>query len=388
MSAARSRRSAWPILMVMAGARSASVAVSAVEFGASRSSTPLVKAVLPANCLRRVKLNSPPLISTATAEMSCSFAASGRLRALRADLTELWSTLNAEPQRDILPAVAGRSATVILHSGLGLDGKTGKPIWSVGQPRAILAASGNKSLPRAVTARTARQSAACPFRRLPRQLTLRPRASPADPISPRDDPRWARRLPWVAPVEPATHPFVHLAFAATLVNVCIPWSILWLATRRHFLSMRLLLALPAAVAIALSGSMTVIDILQSRNPPGPGIGYWISCTVLLSLSGLPIVAYVFALASCLIRRNWRKASLLVAGAGLAAIVIAAGMFGVGNRCVGPDRALRLVGLASRRLSGCFCRRSTHTHRTACAASGPVRCLANAPPRGVLPASAA
>ena len=50
------------------------------------------------------------------------------------------------------------------------------------------------------------------------------------------------------------------------------------------------MAMPAAVAIALTGSMAVIDILQRQNPPGPGIGYWIRYTLLLSLSGLPIVA--------------------------------------------------------------------------------------------------
>jgi hypothetical protein len=92
--------------------------------------------------------------------------------------------------------------------------------------------------------------------------------------------------------------------------------------------MRFLLALPAAVAIALVGPMAVMDTLQRQKPPGPGLGYWISRTALLSLGGLPVVAYVLALGSSLVRRRWRKAGRLVAGAGLAAIVIAAWMLGL------------------------------------------------------------
>ena len=47
---------------------------------------------------------------------------------------------------------------------------------------------------------------------------------------------------------------------------------------RRCLSVRLLLAMPAAVAFTLAGSMAVIDILQSQNPPGPGIRDWIQYT--------------------------------------------------------------------------------------------------------------
>ncbi len=253
---------------------------------------------------------------------------SGRLRALRADLTELWSMVDDEPTREILPASSGGPATVVLNRGLGLDGKTGTPIWSVGKATAILPAADGRSLPRALEGPEG--STVC---RMPLPMTAQGTYAPAlgvpaRPASPRDDPRWERRLPWAAPVEPFANPVVQLAFVATLLNICIPWSILWLATRRRFFSVRLLLAMPAAVAFALTGSMAVIKTLQSQNPPGPGIGYWIRYALLLSLGGLPIVAFAYALGSSVIRRRFRKVWFLVAGAGVAAIVIAASMLGL------------------------------------------------------------
>ncbi len=253
---------------------------------------------------------------------------SGRLRALRADLTELWSTQDGEPVREILPASTGRPATVILNTGLGLDGKAGTPIWSVGKATAILPATDGKSLPLALEGPDGSTICRMALATTDQGSYAPALGVPARPASPRDDPRWERPLPWVAQVEPVADPVVQLALAATLCNICIPWSILWLATRRRFFSVRLLMAMPAAVAIALTGSMAVIEILQSQNPPGPGIGYWIRYTLLLSLGGLPIAACAYAVGSSLIRRRWRTVGLLVALAGLAAIVIGACMFGV------------------------------------------------------------
>ena len=50
---------------------------------------------------------------------------------------------------------------------------------------------------------------------------------------------------------------------ATVVNVCFPVMLLWLATRRRFWSMRLLIALPVVVAVSMAGSSTLIS-LDSR----------------------------------------------------------------------------------------------------------------------------
>ena len=48
---------------------------------------------------------------------------------------------------------------------------------------------------------------------------------------------------------------------ATVVNVCIPVMLLWLATRRRFWSLRLLLALPAVVAVSMAGTSTLISLI-------------------------------------------------------------------------------------------------------------------------------
>ncbi len=253
---------------------------------------------------------------------------SDRLRALRADLTELWSTHGGEPVREILPAAPGRPATVILNTGLGLDGKAGTPIWSVGQATAILAATDGRNLPLALEGADGSTIGRMALA-ITAQGTYAPALGvPARPASPRDDPRWERPLPWVAQIEPFADPIVQLAVLATLCNICIPWLIVWLSTRRRVFSVRLLMAMPAAVAIALTGSMAVIEILQSQNPPGPGMSYWFRYTLLLSLAGLPIVACAYPVGSSLIRRRWRKVGRLVALAGLAAILIATSMFGV------------------------------------------------------------
>ena len=203
--------------------------MSPAEFGASRSFSAAGESRLDRELAAEGQIDLTPVDLDGDGRDELLVRSLGRLRALRADLTELWSTLTAEPPRDILRASAGWPATVILHDGLGLDGITGKPIWSIGQPHGVLAASDGKTLSRSLE--VLESTTIC---RMPVPPTAPPIYAPAQGVparatSPRDDPRWARRLPWVAPVEPATHPLVHLAFATTLVNVCIPWSILWLA---------------------------------------------------------------------------------------------------------------------------------------------------------------
>ena len=136
----------------------------------------------------------------------------------------------------------------------------------------------------------------------------------AKPAAFRDDPRWQRPLPWVGPVEPYANPLVQLAMGATLINVCIPLAILWLATRRRFWSVRLLLALPAVVAILLTGCSFLISLIPDRpqptEPPWWGVLLGVA---MLSMSGLPIVVYVAALGSALVRRRWWRMGFLVAG---------------------------------------------------------------------------
>jgi hypothetical protein len=145
---------------------------------------------------------------------------------------------------------------------------------------------------------------------------------PATAASLRDDPRWERPLPWGRPVEPFADPLVQVATAATLVNVCIPLAILWLATRRRFWSVRLLLALPVVVAVLLTGysalSSPVLDRPQTTVPT-----WWsvLLGVVLVPMVGVTIVACVTAFVLSLVRVRWLKwllvlpvvAAILVAG---------------------------------------------------------------------------
>ena len=194
------------------------------------------------------------------------FHDAGRLWACRGDLTELWSWRTGDPIREVIPGAPGRAATVVLSPCLGLDGATGRPIWSIGSARSILRASDHQSLPRALagpdgaTICRAAMPATAEGTLLPGQgLAARPSAF-------RDDPRWQRPLPWVGPIEPYANPLVQLVMVATLMNVCIPLAILWLATRRRFWSVRLLLALPAMVAFVLTGYSTAISLLIPISP--------------------------------------------------------------------------------------------------------------------------
>ena len=316
------------------------------------------------------------------------------LRACHGDLEERWSRPTRETIREIIPASTGRPATVVLNPSLGLDGATGRPVWSIGAARSILRASDGKSLPRGLTGPdgTTVCRVAMP---ISVEGTYRPaQGLPAKPASLRDDPRWERPLPWVRPVEPYADPLAQVAVAATLINVCIPVVILWLATRRRFWSVLLLLALPVVAAVlltfyrALEPAFLVLDRAQMTVPhwwgvflgavllamgglpivayatafvlalvrvrwlrlllalpvvaailvagysvlifviPGkaqPASSSWWSTPLdvaMLSMSGLPIVAYAAALGSALVRRRWRRMGILVAGALLAAILIA------------------------------------------------------------------
>ena len=115
---------------------------------------------------------------------------------------------------------------------------------------------------------------------------------------------------------------IQAAMGATLVNVCIPVMLLWLATRRRFWSMRLLLALPVVVAVIMAGSSALIslfpDILQPSPTPWRGLVFSMA---LLSMSGLPVVAYTVAFVLALVHRRWKKIGVLVAGAVLVAVLI-------------------------------------------------------------------
>jgi hypothetical protein len=74
-----------------------------------------------------------------------------------------------------------------------------------------------------------------------------------------DDPRWLRKVPWAKPKDWSIPYIVLILFVGTpviaIVNLVLPLAMLRLATRRRFWTLRLLMALPVAVAIPLTVSL-------------------------------------------------------------------------------------------------------------------------------------
>ncbi len=211
---------------------------------------------------------------------------------------------------------------MVINPSLGFDGATGRPMWTLGPARAILKTSDGSNLARALAGPDG--TTICRVA-MPTSADGRYRMAPgvtAQPPTLDDDPRRERRLPWVRPNPIYEDPLIQAAMGAALVNVCIPVMLLWLATRRRFWSVRLLIALPVVVAVSMAGSSTLISLVPDswQPPPTPWWGF-IYGMALLSMSGLPVVTYTVAFVLALVHRRWKKIGVLVAGAVLAAVLI-------------------------------------------------------------------
>ena len=273
------------------------------------------------------------------------------MRACRRDLSELWSLPTREAVRELLPGAQGRAATVVINPSLGIDGATGRPIWTLGSARAILKTSDGSNLARALAGPDG--TTICRVA-MPTSADGRYRVTPgvtARPPTLDDDPRRERRLPWVLPNRIYSERLIQAAIVAPLVNVCIPVMVLWLAMRRRFWSMRLLFALPVVVAVSMAGSSTLISLFRDElQPPTPWWGF-VYLVAWLSMGGLPVVAYTVALVLALVRRQWKKIRVLVAGAVLAAVLILTLSLWAVSHCKACDRALQLVWIAPGASSG-------------------------------------
>jgi hypothetical protein len=156
------------------------------------------------------------------------------LRACRSDLKELWSLPRREAVRELLPGAGRRTATVVINPMLGIDGATGQPVWTLGSAGTILNRSDGSKPARALAGpdgtticRVAVPTSADGRYRATRGITARPPELD-------EDPRRERRLPWIRANPIYNDPLIQMATGATLINVCIPLMVLWLATRRRF----------------------------------------------------------------------------------------------------------------------------------------------------------
>ncbi len=80
--------------------------------------------------------------------------------------------------------------------------------------------------------------------------------------------------------------------------------ILRLATRRRVWGVRLLMALPAVVAIPMAVFLTFVSVTPSMA--GASARQAIAGFGLATLGGLPVVVYVALIGSSLLRRRWRR----------------------------------------------------------------------------------
>jgi tRNA A-37 threonylcarbamoyl transferase component Bud32/outer membrane protein assembly factor BamB len=263
-------------------------------------------------------LARPPMDLDGDGRAELLIGDSRRLRAVRGDLSELWARSGRPLLRDILPGRGGTPAIVVLSAGLGLDGATGRALWSAGRLKAVLADETGLNMPRVLDgpegATVCRLSAptSADGAYLPAQSASRARARATD------DPRWLRPLPWVDPGPPHKHPLLHMLLAGALINIGAPLAILRLATRRRVWSVRMLAALPAAVAIPLAGLSALGALLPNRTSGS----FWDTAVPisLISLAGVPLLVYAVLLASAMLRRRWKRLVLLVALAAVAACV--------------------------------------------------------------------
>ena len=121
----------------------------------------------------------------------------------------------------------------------------------------------------------------------------------------RDDPRWARPLPWSRAAGGLIPLLVFLGMAGlATINIVVPLLIVRLATRRRVWGVRLLLALPAVVAIPLATFLTVLSVTPSMA--GATALQAITGFSLATLGGLPVVVDVILIGSSLLRRRWRR----------------------------------------------------------------------------------
>jgi hypothetical protein len=243
-----------------------------------------------------------------------------RLSACRGDLSELWSRPNRERVEQVVPSQSGRPATVILESMLALDGAKGHTLWK-GRPGRALDAGPSAKSPRALTVD---HDATILSKVLPttREGAFEPaRGMPAPPGLARDDPRWTRPLPWSREGGGLLAPQFVLALGGlALINVVVPLLILKLATRRRVWSVRMLLALPAVVAIPMTAFLTFVSATPSMA--GASAGQAIASFGRATLGGMPIVIYVALVGESLIRRRRRRLVKLAVLGVLATAVLA------------------------------------------------------------------
>ena len=310
-----------------------------------------------------------------------------RLHVLGPDLKDLWSCpLGSDQGRSIRVASPGKPGLVIVPPAVGLDGADGHPRWSAQTSLArspipqiaagipdLLDAGDASRLPRLLDHSIG--STTC-LLALPTTSvgTLAPpqgRLVPPGPTA--DDPRWARPLPWAAPILRNIGLTGFLAATGlALVNVLLPIALLRLAARRRPWTVRLLMAVPLAAAVPLM----VFRARETLLPEEIG-------TLPLSARSVLRPGHAGGLARSWSARSSPSASLVTSGVGvhLVAAVLAAAVTIVVSALIGAAwlwldrRSMPAIEhydwsnwYAGRRAGG-LCRRRRAVDRVASVAAG-------------------
>ncbi len=231
-----------------------------------------------------------------------------RLRAVRRNLEELWSWPTREPVREVVPGGVGRPAVVVLDSMVGLDGATGQPRWAGRGSTSVLDLGDSTQPPRLLS-----ESGGATVCRLALPTTsegaLQPaRGTPSARRSALDDPRWMRPLPWNSTNGANWLELLFQLGGLACFNIVMPLAIVKMATRQRIRSVRLLLAMPVAVAIPISSSRLFLSLSAVQLTAS-------------TLSGVPFVVYAGALGQSIVNRRWRRFAVLIGLTAIAALVL-------------------------------------------------------------------
>jgi hypothetical protein len=254
-----------------------------------------------------------------------------RLRAFGNGVKELWSVpCDKEPTRSVrlLQGSKERPGAVMVPPAVGLNGATGQPRWMAQIPWANNAVAlplvpSTSSLPPLLMLR--QRGSAMTACRVPHSVDSMGMYAPPRSTAIRaglyhDDPRWMRPLPWMKWQGYLFGPQRLSSVAAlAFLNMVVPLAILRLAARRRPWTVRLLMAVPVAVAVPLTVFLAFEDRMPAfRNTlslaPGPAF-------LLGTLAGIPAVAFMAMVGWSFVRTRWRVLSRIAGLTVFASVVI-------------------------------------------------------------------
>lgn len=246
------------------------------------------------------------------------------LRAGRGNLEALWSRPYEGTVRNVLPACAGVSGTVVIEPSIGLDGASGRPRWSGLGGSLLVFDPGTRERPPLLFTENAHEfTCRSALATDPSGRPVLPAAVLAPGSRDAKDPRWRRPLPWSLFGSFSLHP-LQLLFAGgvALVVLVIPVGIVRLATRRRTWGLPLLLSLPVAFGIPLAALVAARTLIPSLSESIPAWGIVLGALG-IAVAGLPVLLYPWALVADLLGRRWNRLATLL-GLTLIATVVAGG----------------------------------------------------------------